>query len=53
MRITEINVLPVDGDEKIKSYVTIKPDDCFIVRDIKIIKEPNRYFVAMPTNLMA
>lgn len=33
MRITEIKVLPVDGDEKLKAYVTIKLDDCFVVRD--------------------
>jgi len=52
MRITEIKVLPVDGDEKLKAYVTIKLDDCFVVRDMKIIKGPNGYFVAMPAKKM-
>lgn len=52
MRITEIKVLPVDGDEKLKAYVTIKLDDCFVVRDMKIIKGTNGYFVAMPAKKM-
>ncbi len=52
MRITEIKVLPVDGDEKLKAYVTIKLDDCFVVRDMKVIKEPSGYFVAMPAKKM-
>jgi stage V sporulation protein G len=52
MRITEIKVLPVDGDEKLKAYVTIKLDDCFVIRDMKIIKGTTGYFVAMPAKKM-
>lgn len=52
MRITEIKILPVDGDEKLKAYVTIKLDDCFVVRDMKVIKGTNGYFVAMPAKKM-
>ncbi len=52
MRITEIKVLPVDGDEKLKAYVTIKLDDCFVVRDMKVIKGSSGYFVAMPAKKM-
>jgi len=52
MRITEIKVLPVDGDEKLKAYVNIKLDDCFIVRDMKVIKGTHGYFVAMPAKKM-
>ncbi|HEY4708024.1 MAG TPA: septation regulator SpoVG [Thermodesulfobacteriota bacterium] len=52
MRITEIKVLPVDGDEKLKAYVTIKLDDCFVVRDMKVIKGTTGYFVAMPAKKM-
>ncbi len=52
MRITEINVLPVDGDDNLKAYVTIKLDDCFIVRDMKVIKGTKGYFVAMPAKKM-
>jgi len=52
MRITEIKILPVDGDEKLKAYVTIKLDDCFVVRDMKVIKGNTGYFVAMPAKKM-
>ena len=52
MRITEIKVLPVDGDEKLKAYVTIKLDDCFVIRDMKVVKGTTGYFVAMPAKKM-
>jgi stage V sporulation protein G len=52
MQITEIKVLTVEGDEKLKAYVTIKLDDCFVVRDMKVIKGVSGYFVAMPAKKM-
>lgn len=48
MKITEIKVLPVDGDEKLKAYVVIKIDGCFVIRDLKVIKGNSGFFVAMP-----
>ena len=52
MRITEIKVLPVEGDEKLKAFVTVKLDNCFIIRDMKVIKGNSGYFVAMPAKKM-
>ncbi len=52
MRITEIRVLPVDGDEKLKAYVSIKIDDCLAIRDMKVIKGTSGFFVAMPAKKM-
>lgn len=52
MQITEVKVLPVDGDEKLKAFVTIKLDGCFVIRDIKVIKGTTGYFVAMPAKKM-
>ena len=52
MRITEVKVLPVEGDEKLKAFVTIKLDDCFVVRDVKVINGTNGYFIAMPAKKM-
>jgi stage V sporulation protein G len=52
VRITEIRVLPVDGDEKLKAYVSIKIDDCLAIRDMKVIKGASGYFVAMPAKKM-
>ena len=48
MQITEINVFPVDED-KLKAYVTLIFDNCFVVRDLKIIKGNTGLFVAMPS----
>lgn len=52
MQITEIKILTVEGDEKLKAYVIIKIDDCFVVRDLKVIKRPSGHFVAMPAKRM-
>ena len=48
MKITEVKVFPVN-DEKLKAYATITFDDCFVVRDLKIIHSNNGLFVAMPS----
>jgi stage V sporulation protein G len=48
MEITEIKVFPVDED-KLKAYITIVLDDCFVVRDLKIISGTTGLFVAMPS----
>jgi stage V sporulation protein G len=48
MEITEVRVFPVSED-KLKAYVTITFDDCFVVRDLKVIHGNNGLFVAMPS----
>ena len=48
MEITEVKVTTVDQDQ-LKAYVTIVLDHCFVVRDVKVIKGPKGYFVAMPS----
>ncbi len=48
MQVTEVNVFPVD-EEKLKAYVTITFDNCFVVRDLKIINGKDGLFVAMPS----
>ncbi len=52
MDITEVKVLPVDGDDKLKAYVSIKICDCLAIRDMKVIKGTSGYFVAMPAKKM-
>lgn len=51
MQITEIKIYPVNED-KLKAYVTVTFDNCFVVRDLKIIQGNNRLFVAMPSRRM-
>src|SRR5881296_4389978 len=48
MEITEVRVFPVDED-KLKAFVSIIIDDCFVVSDIKIIQGVNGLFVSMPS----
>ena len=48
MEITEVKVFPVD-EEKLKAYVTIVLDNCFVVRDLKVISGNGGLFVAMPS----
>ena len=48
MKITEVRVFPV-SEERLKGYATIIFDDCFIVRDLKIIHGNTGLFVAMPS----
>ncbi len=48
MEITEIKVFPVN-EEKLKAYITIILDNCFVVRDLKVINGNTGLFVAMPS----
>ena len=47
MEITEVRVFPVT-EERLKAYVTITLDGCFVVRDLKVINGNTGLFVAMP-----
>lgn len=48
MKITEVKIFPVN-EERLKAYVTITIDNCFVIRDLKIIKGHEGLFVAMPS----
>jgi stage V sporulation protein G len=47
MEITDIQVHLVD-DVKLKAYVAVILDHCFVVKDLKIIEGNNGLFLAMP-----
>lgn len=50
MKVTEVRIFPREGsDKKLRAFATITFDDCFVVRDIKIIEGNKGYFVAMPS----
>ena len=52
MEITEVKVyLPVE-ETKVKAYVSIVFEDCFVVRDLKVINADSKVFVAMPSKKM-
>ena len=48
MDVTEVKIFPVNED-RLKAYVTLTFDQCFVVRDLKIIQGTNGLFVAMPS----
>lgn len=48
MNITQVRVFPVEED-KLKAFVSIIFDDCFVVSDIKIIQGASGLFVSMPS----
>jgi stage V sporulation protein G len=46
--ITQVKVFPVDQD-KLKAYVSIVIDECFLISDLKVIQGPGGLFVSMPS----
>ncbi len=48
MEVTEIKVFPID-EEKLKAFVSIVIDNCFMVNDIKVIKGRDGLFISMPS----
>ncbi len=51
MEITEIKIFAVD-EQRVKAYASVVFDDCFIVRDLKVIQGDSKLFVAMPSKKM-
>ncbi|MBN2627527.1 MAG: septation regulator SpoVG [Spirochaetales bacterium] len=49
MEITDIRIRKVDTEGKLKAYVTVTFDDCFVVHNVKIIEGDNGAFIAMPS----
>lgn len=47
MKITDIQIY-LSNDEKLKAYVCITLDHCFVIRDLKVIQGHSGLFVAMP-----
>ena len=49
MEITDIRVRRVDTQGKLKAYVTVTFDHCFVVHNVKVIDGGDRVFIAMPS----
>ncbi len=49
MQITEIRIRKVEADSKLKAYVTVTFDNCFVVHNVKIIDGKTGLFIAMPS----
>ena len=54
MEITEVRIkLMEEPGERLKAFCSITFDNCFVVRDLKIIEGANGPFVAMPSRKLA
>jgi stage V sporulation protein G len=50
MKITEVRIkLMENSDDRLRAFCSITFDDCFVIRDLKIIEGTNGPFVAMPS----
>lgn len=52
MEITEITV-SIRDEDKLKAFVNVTFDDCFVVRGMKVIRAASGYFVSMPSRKMS
>ncbi len=54
MQITEIRIkLMEDSEDRLRAFCSITIDECFVVRDLKIIEGTSGPFVAMPSRKLA
>jgi stage V sporulation protein G len=50
MKITNTDIkLSTGTNEKVKAYVSITLDDCFVIHNIRVIEGNNNLFIAMPS----
>ncbi len=48
MNITAVNVRKITSESTVRAIVSITIDDCFVVKELKVIEGSNGLFVAMP-----
>ena len=53
MQITELRLRKVENEGKLKAYVTVTFDNCFVVHNVKIIEGKTGLFIAMPSRKTA
>ena len=49
MQISEIRIRKVTAEGKLKAYVTVTFDGCFVIHNVKIIEGKTGHFIAMPS----
>ena len=53
MQIAELRLRKVENEGKLKAYVTVTFDNCFVVHNVKIIEGKTGLFIAMPSRKTA
>lgn len=49
VQVTELRIRKVTSEGKLKAYVTVTFDNCFVVHNVKIIEGKDGLFIAMPS----
>ena len=49
MEVTELRIRKVLADSKLRAYVTVTFDSCFVVHNVKIVEGKTGLFIAMPS----
>ncbi|MCK4739713.1 MAG: septation protein SpoVG family protein [Deltaproteobacteria bacterium] len=52
MKITDIKVITVEDDDRLKAFVTVEFEKYLVIRDFKVIRGERGNFVAMPSKRM-
>ena len=52
MQITEVRIRPAN-EEFVKAYASICFDNCFLVHDIRVIKDPTGLFISFPNRMQS
>jgi len=53
MEITDVRLIKVDGQNRLRAIAAITIDDCFVVHELRVIEGDNGLFVAMPSRKRA
>ena len=53
MKITSVNVHKKNDETRMKGIASVLLDDCFVIRDIRIIEGKDGLFIAMPSRKTA
>ena len=48
MKITDVRIKKIDSQSAVRAIASITIDDCFVVKELKVIEGSNGMFVAMP-----
>ncbi|MCL1892807.1 MAG: septation regulator SpoVG [Holophagaceae bacterium] len=49
MEISNVRIIKIEGDDKLKALASVVFDDCFLVSDMRVVESDDGFFVAMPS----
>lgn len=49
MRVTGVKIKPVVGDDRLKAYAKVEFDDCFVVKNLRVVQTPGGVIIAIPS----